>query len=1190
MPMALHEERAGEERYGGLPDPDGGLSPLCASPGSHHHGSPGWGCAAPAPDACAPRGALSPAAARRAASEFLRSTTGMLVPFASDADFRAALRDGVLLCRMASTVWGGAVAQYLEAGDVEASEAGLAQQRAHNVSAFLSAVEAQLGGLPQGCGFAPDDLLAGHGDGERPAVAACVLAVRDAALGPPAPPLLAHAGSLEAAPMTPPTAQRGGGGGFGALGGPGSAGGGPGSRASQQFGYATPHAHSAGVTPPPRLSYGAGGGGGGLGTPQFGYAGLAAAHHHSPLMASHGHLGGGGGAGSPGALVSLRSSVSAAAAARVTKLMQQCTNMLKDRMFPTDGPGAGGGGGGRFSPAGAGPDSAMKALGPVLEGVLGHLTEEYEKRLLAKDHDLSRVADARARAEREAERLQARARQGGGGAAGGRRRARGAAAAQAAADAAQAQVARLEAELAEARAALAQREAELAEARASLDGADAARGEQLLRLQGECARLRGEVEELQGMAERYRALVEENRALYNTVQDLRGNIRVFCRIRPAGATGDLSPCCIDVGLEGELAIYDAQQQHSSRRLFKVDRVFDQRMDQASVYADTQPLIRSVLDGYNVCIFAYGQTGSGKTHTMSGTCPGAPEGRGINYRALDDLFGLRDARAGEYTYTFRVQMLEIYNEALRDLLGGGAAGQRLDILATQASGCNVPGATQVEVSSARDVASLMARGGAQRATSETRMNDRSSRSHQILTVVVDGHHAATGARSHGCLHLIDLAGSERVSKSEASGDRLTEAQHINRSLSALGDVMAALAAKDRHVPYRNSKLTQLLQDSLQGQAKVMMFMHISPEANQHGESVSTLKFAARVSEITLGQAKKNVVSGKVFEAHEEALRAQRTAECKDGTIASLTAALAASEAARAREAAEADALRAALAEARAAAAGAEARAAAAGAGTSGAAPAPAPAPAPRRRAAADEPGGAGDSPAPPSARLPPRSARIDRTPPRDQDECGLASARSHAGEPGALSPFEPQGSVEPTPRATPRSGRKLSGAGLPPRESVSSMKHLERLASARQFGTYRPGVSSSSSSAAGAAIGLRGEGGSALKAEASRLTARERGGEAASGGSPAAPPRASLPASRSSSSSGVPQTARLGGVIRSRASEVPLPSAALTARQGGVFGGGRASAAPRRPRPVPPPPAAPPPAEAGRAGRRLGQGP
>lgn len=117
------------------------------------------------------------------------------------------------------------------------------------------------------------------------------------------------------------------------------------------------------------------------------------------------------------------------------------------------------------------------------------------------------------------------------------------------------------------------------------------------------------------------------------------------------------------------------------------------------------------------------------------------------------------------------MLEIYNEALRDLLSDDrSAANRLDILATQASGCNVPGATQVEVCSAAEVAALMAAGARQRATSETKMNDRSSRSHQILTVIVDGVNEVTHARSHGCLHLIDLAGSERVGKSEASGAR------------------------------------------------------------------------------------------------------------------------------------------------------------------------------------------------------------------------------------------------------------------------------------------------------------------------------------------------------------------------------------------------------------------------------------
>ncbi|GFH17655.1 kinesin-4 [Haematococcus lacustris] len=160
--------------------------------------------------------------------------------------------------------------------------------------------------------------------------------------------------------------------------------------------------------------------------------------------------------------------------------------------------------------------------------------------------------------------------------------------------------------------------------------------------------------------------------------------------------------------------------------------------------------------------------------------------------------------------------------------------------------------QEGVTCSEDVLWLMEKGARNRKSAETRMNERSSRSHQVLTVIVDGDNLVTGAQTHGCLHLVDLAGSERTNKSEATGDRLVEANHINSSLSALGDVMAALASKAKHVPFRNSKLTQLLADSLSGQAKVMMFMHIAPEGNSYQETLSTLKFATRVSEITLGQ--------------------------------------------------------------------------------------------------------------------------------------------------------------------------------------------------------------------------------------------------------------------------------------------------------------------------------------------------
>jgi len=404
------------------------------------------------------------------------------------------------------------------------------------------------------------------------------------------------------------------------------------------------------------------------------------------------------------------------------------------------------------------------------------------------------------------------------------------------------------------------------------------------KLQLQLEQLRGQVDSVTNIHEKYAEIQKENRKLYNLVQDLRGNIRVFCRIRPMGATGDSdTEQCVDLGGDGEVAMTN-RGGNDKRKIFKFDKVFDWNSEQDQVYSETQPLIRSVLDGYNVCIFAYGQTGSGKTHTMSGTDVEHYKGRGINYRALDDLFQIKRDRADEVKYDIRVQMLEIYNEVLRDLLVTDSTKKnRLEIMSTEKSGENVPEATQMTVKCTDDVLRFMNIGARNRAVGSTKMNQRSSRSHSVLTVIVDGDNSVTGIKSHGCLHLVDLAGSERVSRSEASGERLEEAKHINKSLSALGDVMSALAQKQTHVPYRNSKLTQLLQDSLSGQAKSMMFMHIAPESSSRGETMSTLMFGARVSQITLGQARKNTESSKIFEAREAMERLHSKAEKRQERI-------------------------------------------------------------------------------------------------------------------------------------------------------------------------------------------------------------------------------------------------------------------------------------------------------------------
>ncbi|XP_047068624.1 kinesin-like protein KIN-14F [Lolium rigidum] len=369
----------------------------------------------------------------------------------------------------------------------------------------------------------------------------------------------------------------------------------------------------------------------------------------------------------------------------------------------------------------------------------------------------------------------------------------------------------------------------------------------------------------------YHKLLEENRKLYNQVQDLKGSIRVYCRVKPFPKTQSDQRSTVDhIGENGEIMIMNPEKQgKDGRKIFSFNKIFGPNVSQSDVYADTQPLIRSVMDGYNVCIFAYGQTGSGKTYTMSGPDITAEGTLGVNYRSLNDLFDISQNRSDTTAYDVRVQMIEIYNEQVRDLLMTDGSTKRLEIRNnSHVNGLNIPDANLVPVKCAQDVLDLMKLGHRNRAVGSTALNERSSRSHSVLTVHVQGKEIISGSTLKGCLHLVDLAGSERVDKSEAAGERLTEAKHINKSLSALGDVIAALAQKSSHVPYRNSKLTQVLQDALGGQAKTLMFVHVNPESDSFGETISTLKFAERVATIELGAARVNKEGAQVKDLKEE----------------------------------------------------------------------------------------------------------------------------------------------------------------------------------------------------------------------------------------------------------------------------------------------------------------------------------
>ncbi|KAJ0980484.1 hypothetical protein J5N97_008739 [Dioscorea zingiberensis] len=357
----------------------------------------------------------------------------------------------------------------------------------------------------------------------------------------------------------------------------------------------------------------------------------------------------------------------------------------------------------------------------------------------------------------------------------------------------------------------------------------------------------------------------ERRNLYNKIVELKGNIRVFCRCRPLNKeeTGEGAFMAIDFesAKDGELSVKAAHGSH--KKTFKFDAVFSPEEDQEKVFERTSPLVTSVLDGYNVCIFAYGQTGTGKTFTMEGT----EEARGVNYRTLEELFGIIKGRQGQYRYEITVSVLEVYNEQIHDLLLSGSqpgmAAKRLEVRQVADGVHHVPGLVEAQVSNMNEAWNVLQSGSKARAVGLTNANEHSSRSHCIVCVMVKGENLINGECTRSKLWLIDLAGSERVAKTDAQGDRLKEAQSINRSLSALGDVVSALATKSSHIPFRNSKLTHLLQDSLGGDSKTLMFVQISPNENDVGETLCSLNFASRVRGIELGPAKKQVDVSEIF---------------------------------------------------------------------------------------------------------------------------------------------------------------------------------------------------------------------------------------------------------------------------------------------------------------------------------------
>jgi len=398
-------------------------------------------------------------------------------------------------------------------------------------------------------------------------------------------------------------------------------------------------------------------------------------------------------------------------------------------------------------------------------------------------------------------------------------------------------------------------------------------------------RMNEALQKAQDCEEKLRKEETMRRRLHNQVQELKGNIRVFCRVRPTlVAEDELAKMkypdqeeSTEIEVRGMDEMSSLGKDVTKTHPFTFDRVFDPNQTNDDIFSEISQLIQSALDGFNVCIFAYGQTGSGKTYTMSSN-------DGMIPRALRQIYSTsKDLEDRGWKYHMQGSFVEVYNEEIRDLLGDeDKTTKKLEVqhdmnnhetIITNATTLNLDNQDQVE--------SILSQAMSRRSVAATKANEHSSRSHSVFILKLVGENSVTGEKSKGTLNLVDLAGSERIRNADTSGQRLKETQSINKSLSCLGDVIGALGQQGQalppssdarsslsstrdsshslgstaHIPYRNSKLTYLLQFSLGGNSKTLMFVMVAPEKKCLGETITSLKFAEKVSRTRIGVAKR-----------------------------------------------------------------------------------------------------------------------------------------------------------------------------------------------------------------------------------------------------------------------------------------------------------------------------------------------
>lgn len=368
-------------------------------------------------------------------------------------------------------------------------------------------------------------------------------------------------------------------------------------------------------------------------------------------------------------------------------------------------------------------------------------------------------------------------------------------------------------------------------------------------------------------------LEQVRRSLHNRVIQLSGNIRVFVRVRPCIPSEEVKaknnetpvsfPCESDLKSGDDFTkkfivvtepVKDRGGLSQRRKIIKFgfDDVFSPSSSQEDIWRATEPLIQSAVDGYNVCIFAYGQTGSGKTYTMLGG--GSCDQNGLVMKGVKKLFdskrNLESVSQGLSYVDISVELLEIYNEQVRDLMAVKRDGSGYKSLNISVNSNEAIGNVVLQTSSEDDVLKVLATAQKLRCVKSTKSNEESSRSHLIFTVNFVVKDSSDMVVRKSKLHVCDLAGSERLSKSEAIGATLKETQHINKSLSTLSNVIEKLQQKSPHVPYRESKLTYLLRNSLGGDSKTLAIVCCNPLAEHYQETSCSLKFATKLSKVEL----------------------------------------------------------------------------------------------------------------------------------------------------------------------------------------------------------------------------------------------------------------------------------------------------------------------------------------------------